>query len=240
MQPNTHVARWQVRLAPLTGYRGVMIGAEDDDDDDGDDATELIRLRDENRTLRSENARRRTANKDLQKQLDDAQNSSTSSDAKVQNRIKELEAGLATSKKQASKYRAERTIIAAAGDFADPEDVLRMLDTDGFVDEDGNVDSRALKSAIKSLANSKPYLLKQSDASNGKDEDEGDEGEEDKQDEPDSQEQATPPRNFGKNNGSAGRGEKKAVSGQQNFATRVAAYEKEYLDSGRVPMPDLG
>jgi hypothetical protein len=49
--------------------------------------------------------------------------------------------------------------LAAAGKLADPEDAVRFLDLDEFkVDDDGNVDTRAVAAAVDALIDKKPYL----------------------------------------------------------------------------------
>lgn len=48
---------------------------------------------------------------------------------------------------------------AAAGVLQDPDDAVSMLDLDQFgVDDDGNVDLKAIKAEIAALAKAKPYL----------------------------------------------------------------------------------
>jgi hypothetical protein len=49
--------------------------------------------------------------------------------------------------------------VAAAGKLADPEDAVRFLNLDDFtVDDDGEVDDKAIASAIDGLLKEKPYL----------------------------------------------------------------------------------
>ena len=47
---------------------------------------------------------------------------------------------------------------AAAGRLADPTDAVRLLDTDDFTDDDGDIDEAKLKKAIDGLLKDKPYL----------------------------------------------------------------------------------
>src|SRR5688500_11354240 len=48
---------------------------------------------------------------------------------------------------------------AAAGKLADPADAIRLLDLDEFdVDDDGDVDDKAIEKAIAQLLKEKPYL----------------------------------------------------------------------------------
>ncbi len=49
---------------------------------------------------------------------------------------------------------------AAGGKLADPNDAVRLLDLDAFeVDDNGEVDSKAINKAIEDLGKEKPYLL---------------------------------------------------------------------------------
>lgn len=49
--------------------------------------------------------------------------------------------------------------VAAAGKLADPEDALRLLDLSSFeLDDEGNVDGKAVAKAIDELLEAKPYL----------------------------------------------------------------------------------
>lgn len=48
---------------------------------------------------------------------------------------------------------------AAAGVLNDPDDAVNLLNLDEFeVDEDGEVDAKAIKAAVQRLADAKPYL----------------------------------------------------------------------------------
>lgn len=65
----------------------------------------------------------------------------------------------ATAKANARILRAEIK-AAAAGKLADPGDALRLLDLDDFeVDDEGDVDAKAIAKAIDDLVKSKPYLV---------------------------------------------------------------------------------
>lgn len=58
--------------------------------------------------------------------------------------------------------RAEAKTLAASAKFRDPGDVIAQLGSqlaDITVDEDGEVDQKALKALVDALAKSKPYLI---------------------------------------------------------------------------------
>lgn len=68
----------------------------------------------------------------------------------------------ATKRANERLVRAEVKAIAAGAKFRDPSDVIAQLGSqlkDVAVDEDGEVDQKALKGLVDSLAKSKPYLV---------------------------------------------------------------------------------
>ncbi len=54
---------------------------------------------------------------------------------------------------------AEVKAVAAGLKFQDPADALRLLDLDDLVDDDGEVDEKAVADALQGIADKKPYLL---------------------------------------------------------------------------------
>lgn len=64
----------------------------------------------------------------------------------------------------ASNLRTERihnAVMQAAADWNDPSDALSMVSQDDIIDDEGNVDHKAIKSQLKKVTDKKPYLLKQ-------------------------------------------------------------------------------
>jgi len=59
------------------------------------------------------------------------------------------------------------TLAAIEAGFNDPEDVLGMVSQDDLVDDDGEINKKAIKARIKSLGEKKPYLLKQAGSGSG-------------------------------------------------------------------------
>lgn len=58
--------------------------------------------------------------------------------------------------------RMRLAVLTSAGSrFNDPEDVLRFVDYTDIADDDGEIDKKAVKSALDDLAKNKPYLLRQ-------------------------------------------------------------------------------
>lgn len=84
-----------------------------------------------------------------------------------------LEAKLRTQTLELAFFKANQI------EWVDPSDVLKLIDLDEVdVDEDGTVDAKALRAALKDLAKRKPHLVKKSKAEPDDDEDEEDDDEE--------------------------------------------------------------
>lgn len=110
--------------------------------------------------LRKESAGYRTKAKELEplakraKELEDAQKSEA----------QRLGEQLTAAQERAAK--ATRTAVAAkvealaAKDFADPEDAAGALDLAAFVDEDGSIDTAAIKTELSALLKRKPHWAK--------------------------------------------------------------------------------
>lgn len=139
--------------------KGASDGAADDDkktdDDKGGDLGDAGK-----RALDEERNARKTAEKaarDAKAELDKLRKDSMSdqekaiADAKAEVRQEVL--AQANSRLLRAEVRA-----AAAGKLADPDDAARLLDLDSFVDDEGDIDSKAIKSAIDKLVAAKPYL----------------------------------------------------------------------------------
>lgn len=60
--------------------------------------------------------------------------------------------------------RAEVRALAAA-EFADPEDAHAFLDLDGFVNDDGDIDTDGIRAGLADLLKRKPHLAKPADNS---------------------------------------------------------------------------
>ena len=92
-------------------------------------------------------------------------------------------------------------------DWVDPEDALRLVDlSDVDVDDDGSVDRRALRAALKDLARRKPHLVKKAAKASGP---AGDDDEDDDEDQG-SRRQSAAPMN-GKRKGSRGNSNRAAL-----------------------------
>ena len=96
-------------------------------------------------------------------------------------------------------------------EWADPSDALRLLDLSEIeVDDDGTVNARELRAALKDLARRKPHLVKKSRASDTDDEDD------------DSDQRST------RRSGPAMNGKRKGSTGKSDEAARKAELAKKF------------
>lgn len=112
------------------------------------------------RALEEERSGRKAAEKaarDAQAELDKLRKDSMSDQERAVAEAKaEARAEVLTQANQ-RLLRAE-VRAAAAGKLADPDDALGLLDLPSFMDDDGEINTKAIKSAIDKLVSSKPYL----------------------------------------------------------------------------------
>lgn len=156
------------------GRRKASKGKGNKGDSDGDKpvytAEEYNRLK-----ARMQAADRRAT--DTEKRLKSLEDKDKPEDKKTK---EALEASLAenTALKEARKKDLIQLAFLRANDveWHDPEDALTMADlSDVEIDDDGNVDRKALKAALRDLAKRKPHLVKKSK----KDDDDDDDGNDD-------------------------------------------------------------
>jgi hypothetical protein len=96
--------------------------------------------------------------KALQKELDDLKSSTASEAEKALEAARKEGGAEATTKANARILRAEVKALAA-GKLADPADAVALLDLTQFsVDDDGEVDAKAIGAALDELVKGKPYL----------------------------------------------------------------------------------
>ena len=132
----------------------------DDTKDKKDDEEETIpKWKYDKLHARMEAADRRSSA--LQRQLDELKDKKDISDD-VRTEIADLKPKVECLQQENSDLRIKVAFFGVnTVDWHDPDTALRMLDlSEVDVDEKGNVDKRALKSAIRDLAKSKPYLVK--------------------------------------------------------------------------------
>lgn len=108
------------------------------------------------------------ANADAARQLAEAQKRLADMDTSKTDQEKQLERVRSEAAEEArieATAKANRRIIRsevkaiAGGKLADPEDAIRFIDLDSFeVDDEGDVDGKAIDKAIAQLLKDKPYL----------------------------------------------------------------------------------
>ena len=85
-------------------------------------------------------------------------------DEDVKRQLAEVQASAEKSQSLVSDLRVKVAFLSNPVDgivWQDPADALKFIDlTDVDISDDGKVDGRALRSAVKRLAKEKPYLLK--------------------------------------------------------------------------------
>lgn len=136
-------------------------GPDPVDSTEQDDAQDVDALLGEIKKLRSENAKWRTSLRKLEAEREEKQRAEMTELERLKADLEaEREARtLAEQERRRTLVRSQVVASASRLDFADPQDAYRMLDLDGLdVGEDGTI--AGLDTALKKLAESKPYLLK--------------------------------------------------------------------------------
>ena len=115
--------------------------------------------------LRREAAKYRTKAGELEPLAKKAQELEDAQKSEAQRLGEQLTARCCTAlKRSCAAVRAEVRALAAA-EFADPDDAHAFLDLDGFVSEDGDIDTDGIRSGLADLLKRKPHLAKPADTS---------------------------------------------------------------------------
>ncbi len=160
-------------------------GATGDDDGDSDDDTDAKATfsKEEMSKVRNEAAKHRVEKQANAKELSETKDRLKELEQKEMDELEKAKADLEEALKEAKDATARAvaaeassaslqistkvTLAAIKAGFNDPEDVLSMIPQDDLVDEEGEVSSQKIKAKVKSLADKKPYLLKQPGAGSG-------------------------------------------------------------------------
>ncbi len=160
-------------------------GADGDGDGDGEKKKEEAKTYDEDYVakLRKENAERRVTSKAKDDELEAAKSKLKELEQKEMGELEKAKADLEEAQKAARDAEAKATkaqadvatlkistavtLEAIQADFQDPQDVLGMISQDDLVDEEGQIDNKAIKKRLKSLSEKKPYLLKPKGSGSG-------------------------------------------------------------------------
>lgn len=152
--------------------------------DDGDGEEDPVTFSQEDMSkVRDEAAKHRVAKQANAKELEETKARVKELEQKEMDELERAKADLeeslkATSAAEARAIAAEAssaslqistkvTLAAIKAGFNDPEDVLSMIPQDDLVDDEGEVSAQKIKAKVKSLADKKPYLLKQPGAGSG-------------------------------------------------------------------------
>lgn len=138
-------------------------GGDDGGDSDDSDAAALgdkgKQALDRMKAEREEAKRRAKA---AEAELEKLRNASKTEQEKAIDAARKEGESEALSRANARLVKAEVKVLAATAKFRDPGDVIAQLGdklAEITVDEDGEVDQKALKSLVDGLAKSKPYLI---------------------------------------------------------------------------------
>jgi hypothetical protein len=219
-----------------------VMGAEDDDEggdsdtdnDDGDDSDDStdegsndtekpkkakkpaarVYTEEEYNKLRARMQAADRRARETDKQLKQLQDQDKPEDEKTKAQLAEVTKELEETRAKRKQDLIQLAFFKANDvEWHDPEDALTMADLSSVeIDDDGNVDSTALKAALKDLAKRKPHLVKKSTKDD--DDDDEDDEEEDDQRSPSGKKMA------GKRKGSKGKAPSRAELAQKFPALR--------------------
>lgn len=148
---------------------------EDDDDDDEEEETytkaQYEKMRNRMRAADRKSSALEQRMKVLENKGKPADEVKAQEDRDRQERADKAEAA-------AKRLKLENAFLRSSDvDWIDPDDALRLVDLDDVdIDEDGTVDRKSLRSALRALAKAKPHLVKSKKAS-GQTDDENDDDE---------------------------------------------------------------
>lgn len=113
--------------------------------------------------LRRESAAYRTRAKELEPLAAKARDAEEAQKTEAERLTEQLTAAQERAAKSISAAVAAKVEALAAGQFADPEDAAGALDLTTYVDEDGVIDSAAIKRDLAALLERKPHWAKAAD-----------------------------------------------------------------------------
>jgi len=138
---------------------------DDDDDEDEDELPAKARASRQAMKYRLQAKKLRQQNADLEARLQAIEDKDKKPEELNEREVKEA-------RQKAEKLAADRAALQLENaflrvnliDWVDPEDALFVADREGLledvIDEDGNVDRKSLRAALKDLARRKPHLVK--------------------------------------------------------------------------------
>lgn len=153
---------------------------EDDDEDDEEDDEKFLRSQEAmryRRRLRAAEAEKA----DLAKRLKALEDKDKPAEEVVTRDLTKAQSTIDSQSETIRSLRLQTAFLTAnTVEWHDPEDALAMVDLSGVdVDDDGTVDRRALRAALRDLARRKPHLVKTKPAAKSKKDDDDEEEDED-------------------------------------------------------------
>lgn len=164
---------------------------KDEDEDDDDDEEKLTRPERQAARYRTRLRQQEAENREMAARLKALEDKDKKPDEVVSRDLTETREKLEQVTKQNRSMTLELAFFKAnVVDWVDPSDALRLVDLEEVdVDDDGTVDVKALRRALRELAKSKPHLVKKTESTKGRAQDDDDDDEED-DDEPRSRQSA--------------------------------------------------
>lgn len=142
---------------------------DEDEDDEKDDKPDPAKLRDRMKAAdrRASKAERELA--ELRRERKEREDSEKTDLERAQGRVKELETETAEKDKTITDLRVQLAFYSVNDvDWVDPSDALAALDlSEVETDENGKINKKQLKKAIKALAADKPHWVKSENDSSG-------------------------------------------------------------------------
>jgi hypothetical protein len=153
--------------------KGKKKGKKDDEDDDEEEET-YTKAQYEKMRNRMRAADRKSS--DLEKRLKALENKGKPADEVKAQEDRERQERADKAESAARRLKLENAFLRSSDvDWIDPDDALRLVDLDEVdVDEDGTVDRKSLRSALRALAKAKPHLVKSKKAGGQTDDDQDD------------------------------------------------------------------
>lgn len=154
---------------------------EDEDDDDDEDEEDRKPTRPERQAAkyRTERNALRTTLAEVQAELKAIRDKDKKPEELTSEELKSAQKKADRLAEESRTIKLENAFLRAnVVDWVDPEDALRLVDLDEVdIDEDGTVDRKALRSALRDLAKRKPHLVKKPKVSDPADDEDDDDDE---------------------------------------------------------------
>jgi hypothetical protein len=162
------------------GKKKAPVKKSKDDEDEDDEEEKLTRPERQAARYRTQLRAEQAKNAELAERLKALEDKDKPADELSKRELDEAREKASRLEKQTREMTLELAFFKSnTVDWVDPSDALRLVDLDEVdVDEDGTVDAKALRLALRDLAKRKPHLVKKAKTESDADEDEDQEDEE--------------------------------------------------------------